>query len=336
MVIVETIAVSTMVCNDLVMPLLLRTRGFGARAGGDLSGCCCGIRRAAIVARPAARLPVLPHRRRGLRAGQHRADQLRRGRAVRAGDARRHVLERRHARRRAGRPARRLRALGLHADAAVDRQVGLDRRPGSSTGPFGIALAAARAAVRPRRARQPDACAVLEPARQRRRCTSALSLWRAAVGARGEPGAALRRRVRAQPRRRRRRPGVLARPRPGWPTCAAGQPLPRRGARASSCSTTTRGAAAWPRSSRSRPTRGWCSSSRRSSPAPSAAPRRGSMVASVVEEEPLGARRRDADPRRGLAAARATRTRWRRSRARWSARPPSCAPPTSSSRASTG
>ena len=32
MVIVETIAVSTMVCNDLVMPLLLRTRRFGARA----------------------------------------------------------------------------------------------------------------------------------------------------------------------------------------------------------------------------------------------------------------------------------------------------------------
>ena len=32
MVIVEAIAVSTMVCNDLVMPLLLRTRRFGARA----------------------------------------------------------------------------------------------------------------------------------------------------------------------------------------------------------------------------------------------------------------------------------------------------------------
>jgi hypothetical protein len=32
MVIVEAIAVSTMVCNDLVMPLLLRTRRFGAAA----------------------------------------------------------------------------------------------------------------------------------------------------------------------------------------------------------------------------------------------------------------------------------------------------------------
>ena len=50
MVIVETIAVSTMVCNDLVMPLLLRTRRFGAAAGGDLTGVLLGIRRAAIVA----------------------------------------------------------------------------------------------------------------------------------------------------------------------------------------------------------------------------------------------------------------------------------------------
>ena len=49
MVIVEAIAVSTMVCNDLVMPLLLRTRRFGARAGGDLSRLLLGIRRAAIV-----------------------------------------------------------------------------------------------------------------------------------------------------------------------------------------------------------------------------------------------------------------------------------------------
>ncbi len=48
MVIVESIAVSGMVCNDLVMPLLLRTRRFGARAGGDLTGFLLGIRRAAI------------------------------------------------------------------------------------------------------------------------------------------------------------------------------------------------------------------------------------------------------------------------------------------------
>lgn len=51
MVIVEAIAVSTMVCNDLVVPLLLRWRsGAPSLAGGDISGLLLGIRRAAIVA----------------------------------------------------------------------------------------------------------------------------------------------------------------------------------------------------------------------------------------------------------------------------------------------
>ena len=49
MVIVEATAVSTMVCNDLVMPMLLRTHRFGTRAGGDLSRLLLAIRRAAIV-----------------------------------------------------------------------------------------------------------------------------------------------------------------------------------------------------------------------------------------------------------------------------------------------
>ena len=50
MLIVETIAVSTMVCNDLVMPSLLRLRWFGARGSGDLTLLLLNIRRAAIVA----------------------------------------------------------------------------------------------------------------------------------------------------------------------------------------------------------------------------------------------------------------------------------------------
>jgi Na+/proline symporter/nitrogen-specific signal transduction histidine kinase len=49
MVIVEAIAVSTMVCNDLLMPWLLRTRRFGARAVGDLTRTLLAIRRGAIV-----------------------------------------------------------------------------------------------------------------------------------------------------------------------------------------------------------------------------------------------------------------------------------------------
>ncbi len=47
MVIVETIAVSTMVCNDLVMPWLLRSRRFGRQ--GDFATTLLAVRRAAIV-----------------------------------------------------------------------------------------------------------------------------------------------------------------------------------------------------------------------------------------------------------------------------------------------
>ena len=49
MVIVETIAVSTMVCNDLVMPLLLGTERFKRSNHPDLTGLLLGIRRGAIV-----------------------------------------------------------------------------------------------------------------------------------------------------------------------------------------------------------------------------------------------------------------------------------------------
>src|SRR5437879_2626425 len=49
MVIVETIALSTMVCNDLVMPVLLRLKALRLTEWRDLSGLLLGIRRGAIV-----------------------------------------------------------------------------------------------------------------------------------------------------------------------------------------------------------------------------------------------------------------------------------------------
>ncbi|SFP61700.1 Na+/proline symporter [Geopseudomonas sagittaria] len=49
MVIVETIALSTMICNDLAMPLLLRWKAFGLAQRHDLSGLLLGIRRGAIL-----------------------------------------------------------------------------------------------------------------------------------------------------------------------------------------------------------------------------------------------------------------------------------------------
>lgn len=50
MLIVETVAVSTMVCNDLVMPALLRRPGFAGRSQRDLTGLLLNIRRLAIIA----------------------------------------------------------------------------------------------------------------------------------------------------------------------------------------------------------------------------------------------------------------------------------------------
>jgi signal transduction histidine kinase len=49
MIIVETIALSTMVCNDLVMPVLLRLRRLRLNQRPDLTGLLLGIRRGAIV-----------------------------------------------------------------------------------------------------------------------------------------------------------------------------------------------------------------------------------------------------------------------------------------------
>ena len=50
MVIVETIALSTMVCNDLVMPILLRIKALKLTQQRDISVLLLDIRRAAIVA----------------------------------------------------------------------------------------------------------------------------------------------------------------------------------------------------------------------------------------------------------------------------------------------
>lgn len=49
MVIVETIALATMVCNDLVMPVLLRIKALRLTERADLSGLLLAIRRATIV-----------------------------------------------------------------------------------------------------------------------------------------------------------------------------------------------------------------------------------------------------------------------------------------------
>ena len=49
MVIVATIALSTMICNDLIMPVLLRLKGLQLTRRSDLTQLLLGIRRGAIV-----------------------------------------------------------------------------------------------------------------------------------------------------------------------------------------------------------------------------------------------------------------------------------------------
>ena len=85
MVIVETVALSTMICNDLVMPMLLRFAWLRLAERRDLSGLLLGIRRGAIVFHPADRLSLLSAHRRILRPCLDRPGFLRRRGAVCAG-----------------------------------------------------------------------------------------------------------------------------------------------------------------------------------------------------------------------------------------------------------
>ncbi len=96
MIIVETVALATMVSNDLVMPLLLRVGRLHLSERKDLTGVLLAIRRAHDHPGRAARLRLCAPDRRVLRAGDDRPRLFRGGDAVRAGDRRRHLLEGRH------------------------------------------------------------------------------------------------------------------------------------------------------------------------------------------------------------------------------------------------
>ena len=308
MVIVETIAVSTMVCNDLVMPLLLRTERFGARAGGDLSrvllrdpprrdrrwSCCSATCTSAIAGEAYALVSI------GLisfAAVAQFAPAMLGGMYWRGGTAHGAL---------AGLLLR-LRAVGLHPDAAFDRQVGLARGPSFLVAwPLGHRPAQARAAAGPGRARQPDAFAVLEPAGQRRPATSRVSLVAHAVGARGRARRCCSSTSSAATQAsRQRRAGVLARPAPGWPTCGR---WPSASSGADAADAAVRRVRA--QQGRRRRSSGIVADAQlvqfvetQLAGAIGSASAR-VMVASVVEEEALAHRRRDAHPRRGVAAAR--------------------------------
>ena len=203
MVIVETIALSTMVCNDLVMPVLLRMRALrlNERQRPHRPAALYPARR--DRADPAARLPLLQDRGRSLRAGVDRPDLVRRGGAVRARGARRHLLEGRHAPRRAGGTERGVRGLVLHPAAAGVRalRVAADRLPRARA----VRRRAAQAARAVRRGRPgPDHPRHdLEHGGQHRRLRRGVADARARRRG-APPGDAVRRRIQAPGRSRRR------------------------------------------------------------------------------------------------------------------------------------
>ena len=191
MVIVATIALSTMLCNDLIMPVLLRLPWLRLNQRPDLSGLLLMIRRGSILAMLLIGLRLLPGGRRILRAGHHGPDLVRRRGAVRAADPDRPVLAGCHARRCADRPVCGLCGLAVHPPAAGAGRVGLARRRLRDRGRVRRRAAAARCPVRPERPRSGQPRADLEPPGQRLR-PGRLVADRAPGRLRAHPGLAVR------------------------------------------------------------------------------------------------------------------------------------------------
>ena len=334
MVIVETIALSTMVCNDLVMPVLLRMKSLRLeRAAGPLGAApldpprsrsarsCSSPTSTSALAGEAYALVAI-----GLisfAAVAQFAPAILGGIYWRGGTRARRVRG----------PHRRFRGMGLHAPAALLRQVGLAAARLPHRRPLRHRAAEAAAALRPHRPRRDHARPVLEHARQRRRSTWACR-WRA--------GRAPRRPARqrcsstSSSARTRRALAALARQRLGAGSArrSSGASSGRSGAREAFLAYAPR---------------------RRGSTSLDELPADADLVhfaetqlagaiggasarviiASVVQEEPLGARRGDGHPRRGVAGRRLQpRARAEVARAR-EPRPPSSARRTRGSRSST-
>jgi Na+/proline symporter len=226
MVIVETIALSTMVCNDLVMPLLLHHNRQSLEASKDLSGLLLGIRRGAIVG--ILLLGYLYFRLAGeayalvaiglisFSAVAQFAPAMIGGMYWRGG-TRGGAL----AGLSAGFPG-----LGLHLVVAVVCQVGLASRRLPDAGDIRDRSAAAAATVRPVRSRRNLALPVLEPACQYRRLCRRLAAA-ATDGRRGDAGDGFRRRTEGYRDAWRR---AVARPGEGQRPAATGWTVSRSGA----------------------------------------------------------------------------------------------------------
>ena len=196
MIIVETVALATMVQQ--------RSRHAAAAAGRPPAP----FRAQGSFQHPAddpsrhhhprgvARLCLCPSHRRIACAGDHRARVVRGGDAVRAGDHRRHLLERRDQGRRARRARRRIPGMDLHAAAAVLRALGLDRPEFRRERAAGDRAAQAVRAVRARWAGPDRACHDLDDAGECRALCRRFA-GDVAVRHRAQPGGAIRRHLQA-------------------------------------------------------------------------------------------------------------------------------------------
>jgi Na+/proline symporter len=185
MVIVETIALSTMVCNDLVMPILLRLPWLKLTERGDLTRLLIRIRRASIVF------------------------------ILFLGYLRRHLLAWRYTRRRLDRPIPRVCGLGLYAVAAVLRPLGLAARRVPRGRPVGHRPAESLRPVRAGGARSTLPRTLVEHDRQYRRLRCRVPVH-APEPDRARPGHPLCRGLCPggtwRARQPMARPGVLSRP----------------------------------------------------------------------------------------------------------------------------
>ncbi len=141
MVIMSCVALSTMVSNDLVMPIVLHGRRLGLAEREDMGAVILGDPPHRHRRGDAARLRLLPRGQRRAGPRRDRAAQLRRHRAVRAAAAGRPGVARRQRDGRDRRRRGRLLGVGLLPDAAGAGPVRL-AFAGSlvANGPFGIAF----------------------------------------------------------------------------------------------------------------------------------------------------------------------------------------------------
>ena len=330
MIIVATVALSTMISNDLVMPVLLRAaRSCDISQRRDLPRLILIDPPRGDPAPAAAGLRLLPAGRRVFPAGQHRPDLVLRRRPVRAADPGRPLLEGGQSRRRHAGPVRRRRGLALHAGPADPG----DGRPGRRRLRRATARSASRCCARRRcwawTASGPVSHAVVWSLGRQPQPRRAVRPARPAEQSRAAAGGAVR----------RCRPAAAA-----WASCGAARP--GRGA--------ARAADPLPRPGAGR-------HGLRHGPAPArpgaGARRRGRRDAGPAGRAPAGARHRlgqcpgdgglggarrghrprrsDADPGRDLAGDRVQPAAGAEVGRRSSRPPPSCARPTSGCASST-